>query len=74
MFYDVGAAWYWDNFRMYKKPELYEHKRFRDLAMGYGWGARINLGLFLLKWDMAWEYDGHSPSKPKYYVSLGADL
>ncbi len=82
LFLDAGAAWYGDNappgqpegFKMFHQPYPYQGDHFRDVAVGYGWGARINLGIFLLKWDMAWENNWHSISKPKYYVSIGTDL
>ncbi len=73
MFLDMGAAWYGNNFNGLTNAEN-EPQRFEDIAVGYGWGARVNLGAFILKWDMAWENDWQGVSKPKYYVSLGTDL
>ncbi len=83
VFFDAGAAWYGpgsapdgqpEGFKMFHKPYPYQGDYFRDVAVGYGWGARVDLGIFLLKWDMAWENTWHSVSKPKFYVSLGTDL
>ena len=73
VFMDVGSAWTDNNFRG-TIPSEDGATTFRDIAMGYGWGARLNMGYFLLKFDIAWENELNSVSKPKYYFSLGADL
>ncbi|MBZ0263567.1 DPP IV N-terminal domain-containing protein [bacterium] len=49
-------------------------QEFASLAAGYGWGFRVNMGMFLLKWDVAWEHTYDYISKPRYYVSLGTDF
>lgn len=73
LFLDVGSAWTGDDFRGTMTGPRGE-TRFDDIELGYGWGARLNLGYFLLKFDIAWENDLYTVSKPKYYFSLGADL
>ncbi|MBN1155235.1 PD40 domain-containing protein [candidate division KSB1 bacterium] len=73
LFMDTGSAWDNDDFDPFTfspgKVQL------NDLFMGYGIGARLNLGFFLLRFDVAWTTDfiDHSP-KPKYYFSLGPEF
>jgi len=75
LFHDIGAAWNSDEkFHGFEDPSSMGPRRFADIAQGFGWGWRLNLGIFLLKWDMAWENDWVDYSKPKFYVSIGADL
>jgi Tol biopolymer transport system component len=79
LFTDMGAAWQgkwgrYEYFQPFKKsgsavPELV------DLAMGYGLGARANLGFLLLRWDVAWSTNLHrSSSRPLHYFSVGTEL
>jgi hypothetical protein len=42
--------------------------------MGMGTGARIFFLAFLVRFDIAWAWDVHSFSPPKYYFSLGTDF
>ena len=46
----------------------------KDLLFGTGVGARAYLLFFLVRFDVAWSYDWRDFSKPKYYISLGADF
>jgi len=73
MFMDVGAAWTNMDFRGTSSTPN-GNTQFEDIVMGYGWGWRLNLGIFMLKWDMAWRNELYRVSKPRYYVSLGTDL
>ncbi|MBN1351264.1 PD40 domain-containing protein [candidate division KSB1 bacterium] len=79
LFADLGSAWYDDeSYQPFLKtgsggvrlnPEY--------IMMGYGLGTRMNLGFFILRFDIAWTSDWTSAgSKPKakYYFSLGAEL
>ncbi|HED10960.1 MAG TPA: biopolymer transporter Tol [Caldithrix abyssi] len=69
LFTDVGSAW--DNpfkFRGVKNG------RVEDLFIGYGTGARVYLFGFLLKYDLAWQYDLEKSSLPKHYFSIGIDF
>ncbi len=75
LFTDIGGAWSIDRqFRPFRRgngavPAL------QDLLMGYGFGARANLGFLLLRFDTAWSTDLYaSSSKPKYYFSIGAEF
>lgn len=73
MFYDIGSAWYGNNFRGTTRNEKGEVV-FKDIVSGYGVGARVYFLYFLLKIDVAWRFDLQSSSKPIWYFSLGADL
>ncbi|MGE5436336.1 MAG: BamA/TamA family outer membrane protein, partial [Syntrophothermus sp.] len=73
-FLDMGTAWD-------KNKELqFFHKNengkvvSKDLLMGTGLGARIFFLYFLVRFDVAWAYNVEHFSKPKYYISLGADF
>jgi Tol biopolymer transport system component len=73
-FFDAGSAW-----NNTKDLRFFERNEFnnivtRDLLMGTGLGARMFFLYFLLRFDVAWAYDVDGFSKPKYYISLGADF
>ena len=42
--------------------------------LGMGLGTRIVLLNIPFKFDVAWNYNFHKFSKPKYYISLGLDF
>ncbi len=73
VFLDAGAAWTGNDFRWTQINED-GRREFANMDIGFGWGARVNLGYFLLKWDIAWGNDYTGWTKPKYYVSIGTDL
>lgn len=71
---DVGSAW-----NDTKKLRFFQRDQFnnvvsKDLLIGTGLGARIFLLYFLVRFDVAWAYNVDGFSKPKYYISLGADF
>lgn len=70
-FLDFGTAWN-DDLNLFGRDNT-RGIYMDDLVSGMGFGARIYLGYFLLRIDMAWRYDMDSFSKPKYYFSLGLD-
>jgi outer membrane translocation and assembly module TamA len=74
LFTDIGTAWY--NNRDLQFFTTGEDGRIvtKDLLWGMGLGARIFLLYFPLKFDVAWSFDLNKFSKPKYYISLGADF
>jgi hypothetical protein len=73
LFMDTGGAWEKDLFRgVTETPE--GNVTLQDLMMGYGLGARLNLGIFLLRWDVAWRTYWNHTDKPRYYFSLGAEF
>jgi len=73
LFWDTAGAWDQDNFRGAIRTEEGE-ATLKDLMMGYGFGARMNLGIFLLRWDVAWRTYWNHTDKPRYYFSLGAEF
>jgi Tol biopolymer transport system component len=47
----------------------------RDIFSSIGFGVRMNLGFFLLRWDLAWPTNFYSTAKsPMALWSLGADF
>ena len=49
-------------------------RAFKDLVSGYGVGARVFFLYFLMRFDVAWNYDLAGSSKPIWYISLGGDF
>ncbi|MCP4685322.1 MAG: BamA/TamA family outer membrane protein [bacterium] len=73
IFTDMGAAWFGDNFKGGTSDG--GKKRLQDIKTGFGLGMRINLGIFLLRYDLAWGTDFYKVSdKPTSYFSFGADF
>lgn len=73
IFTDVGAAWFGSNFKGGTTEGGVE--KLQDIKVGFGFGMRMNLGFFLLRYDLAWATDFHVISdKPSYYFSFGADF
>ncbi len=68
-FIDAGAVWDKD-----KEFQPMHQDKFKDLHMGFGMGPRMNLGYFVLKFDVAWETNLSRNSKPRYYLSLTEDF
>lgn len=67
-FMDVGNAW--DPRDEYKKVPLP-----KDIYGGIGLGLRANLGIFVLRYDLAWKTDWRYYVKDSQnYVSLGAEF
>jgi len=63
LFSDWGAAWYPGN--RFKNTLLPEKG-----AFGFGFGLRIDLGIFPIEWDVAWSPDKRSNMVPQYYFSI----
>jgi len=74
IFYDMGAA--------VRKGADFKggtteggRRRLQDIKAGFGFGMRANLGIMLLRYDIAWGTDFFSVTdKPSYYFSFGADF
>ncbi|MCF7793615.1 MAG: hypothetical protein K9N09_07450 [Candidatus Cloacimonetes bacterium] len=66
-FLDLGAIWT-DDLRLTEAGSL------EDLMAGIGFGPRLNMGYFVLKFDIAWQTDLESFSKPSYYFTLTPDF
>ncbi len=72
LFVDLGSAWDRDfNFFTKEGPE---GARLDDVLMSFGWGARVNLGMFLLKYDQAWPTDLNNVASGRHLFSLGVDF
>jgi len=73
LFTDIGTVW-----SNNKTLQFFEKTngsiKTKDLLVGMGIGTRLFFMYFPLKFDVAWEYDMQKFSKPKYYISLGADF
>lgn len=69
LFSDIGSAW-----NSNKDFQGIVNGKTKDLFIGYGTGARIFIFGFLLKYDLAWEYNLKKSSKAKHYFSLGVDI
>lgn len=69
MFIDAGSIWD-ENVNL----KLTENDKLKDLKLSFGFGPRLNLGYFVLKFDVAWNTDLENFSKPAYYISLTPDF
>ncbi|MFH1761148.1 MAG: BamA/TamA family outer membrane protein, partial [bacterium] len=81
LFTDIGGTWRGEQgFKAFEKLPANEAQdklfsfRYRDLLQGMGYGFRMRLGYFILRYDIAWKYDLTSFSKPYSYLSIGADF
>jgi Tol biopolymer transport system component len=72
MFVDLGSAWNSDfhAFRQRSDGSVVTD----DLLVGTGVGARAYVFGLPLRFDVAWNYDLDTWSKPHYYLSLGYDF
>lgn len=73
LFTDIGTVW-----SNNKTLQLFHKENgslaTKDLLIGMGVGTRLFFMYFPLKFDVAWEYNMQRFSKPKYYISIGADF
>ena len=53
VFFDAGAAWDNGDIQLFMKDEATSLPKTKDLLASYGIGARLNLGIFVLKYDLA---------------------
>ncbi|MCK4857666.1 MAG: BamA/TamA family outer membrane protein [candidate division Zixibacteria bacterium] len=72
IFVDVGSAWTRNS--MFKGATSQGGTRLLDIKSGFGIGARLNLGIFLLRYDLGWGTDLDRVSKPHHYFSFGAEF
>lgn len=70
-FVDAGSAWT-DTFRPTRRNER-DAVVTDDLLLGAGMGARAYVFGFPVRFDVAWQYNLDSWSRPTYYFSLGYD-
>jgi Tol biopolymer transport system component len=78
LFTDIGRAADWNGWTQYRLDNVLKGKGiFDDVISGYGIGARIFFLGFLLRYDLAWQYDLktlNTISRPVHYWSIGADF
>lgn len=73
LFLDVGSSW--DKESGFKGATGQGSPRLLDIKSAFGFGIRANLGIFVLRYDLAWRTDLSSiADHPKYYFSIGADF
>lgn len=73
LFTDIGSVW--SNTKKLQFFTQHDGKIItQDLLMGMGFGVRIFLLYFPMKFDVAWSYDLQKFSMPKFYFSMGADF
>ncbi|MFA3782570.1 peptidase MA family metallohydrolase [Melioribacteraceae bacterium 4301-Me] len=72
-FVDAGSAWNNTNkLQLFTKDEA-GNLITKDLLIGMGVGFRAYL-FFLWRFDVAWAFNWHSYTSPRYYLSLGLDF
>ena len=72
-FTDIGSAWNNSNFKGGVSDN--GDGRLNDIKMGFGTGLRLNLGFFLLRYDLAWGTDLNTVfPRTTSYFSMGADF
>jgi outer membrane translocation and assembly module TamA len=72
VFYDLGATW--NRNSEFKGATSQGHTRLTGIKSGFGLGARVNLGIFLLRYDLGWGWDLYRTTKPHHYFSFGAEF
>ena len=74
LFTDIGAAWSGNDFKGASSTDG-GWLELNDIFFGYGIGARMNLGFFVLRFDVAWSSDlANYTNGPVYYISLGPEF
>lgn len=73
MFFDLGATWN-RNTDFKGATSVDGSPKLLGLKSGFGLGARANLGIFLLRYDVAWPHDLENVGKPHHYFSFGAEF
>ncbi len=72
LFYDMGSAWVGRDFRFFEDAPNGK-RRLADVRAAYGFGARVNLGYFILKYDLAQLTDLHENLGKIDFFTLSAD-
>jgi Tol biopolymer transport system component len=75
IFMDVGGAWYDDDLFQPFTTEGPGAFRLKDTTAGYGFGMRLNLGLFILRYDLVQRTNlGRSIGKARSWITFGGDF
>lgn len=74
IFWDMGAAWDYN-----KELRIFDDQKgfpvLGGVKGGFGFGARVNLGIFVLRVDLAWATNlSEVAHKPETYFSFGAEF
>jgi dipeptidyl aminopeptidase/acylaminoacyl peptidase len=74
IFWDMGAAWNYN-----KELRIFDDQKgfpvLGGVKGGFGFGARANLGIFVLRVDLAWATNfSEVAHKPETYFSFGAEF
>lgn len=72
VFFDMGSVW--NRNSEFKGASSEGGFHLVDLKSGFGVGARLNLGIFLLRYDLAWPTDFDTVGKPHHYFSFGPEF
>ncbi len=73
IFFDAGSAWFGSDFK--GGTSQGGNSRLNDIKTGFGFGMRANLGIFVLRYDLAWKTDFNTiADKSTSYFSFGADF
>lgn len=73
IFFDIGAAW--EDDEAFRGASTEGSAHLQDIKSAFGFGVRANLGIFILRYDLAWRTDfANIVDHPKYYFSLGTDF
>jgi len=74
VFSDCGSAWTNDDFKGSVSTAGGGH-RLKDLLFSSGIGSQMNVGYFILRYDVSWTTDFNTEtSKPMHIFSLGANF
>ncbi len=83
LFWDMGTSWnsrdsrFLENLHFHDphNTNIPDSTRVGDVLAGFGFGPRINLGIFVLRVDLAWATNMvHVAHKPRWYFSFGAEF
>jgi outer membrane protein assembly factor BamA len=80
-FTDIGGAWnrghafdVLDRLPDDEQDNSIFSYKYKDLMQGIGYGFRVRLGYFVLRYDIAWKFNLARFSRPYSYLSLGAEF
>ncbi len=73
LFLDMGSAWRGRDFKFFEEAPNGK-TRLLDVKAAYGFGARINLGYFILRYDFAQATDLHENLETIDFFTLSADF
>jgi Tol biopolymer transport system component len=73
LFWDMASAWRGRDFNFFGTAPN-SKLRFDDVLGAYGFGARVNLGYFILRYDFAWRTDIHERFDTIDFFTLSADF